>query len=86
MRDFRPEQGRFRNFERINAQHARTGKLVHGNGHMMMIESNSDAVAKLVLSWVQGRRRPAQDRRYAVGSEEEQAPLERRACAVEPVL
>jgi hypothetical protein len=28
----------------------------------------------------------AQDRRYAVGSEEEQAPLERRTCAVEPVL
>jgi hypothetical protein len=27
---------------------------VSGNGHMMMIESNSDAVAKLVLSWVQG--------------------------------
>ena len=27
---------------------------VSGNGHMMMIESNSDAVAKLVLSWVEG--------------------------------
>ena len=27
---------------------------VSGNGHMIMIESNSDAVAKLVLSWVQG--------------------------------
>jgi hypothetical protein len=30
---------------------------VSGNGHMMMIESNSDAVAKLVLSWVEGRER-----------------------------
>jgi hypothetical protein len=27
---------------------------VSGNGHMMMIESNSDAVAKLVLSCVEG--------------------------------
>ena len=25
-----------------------------GNGHMMMIESNSYGVAKLVLSWVEG--------------------------------
>jgi pimeloyl-ACP methyl ester carboxylesterase len=27
---------------------------VSGNGHMMMIESNSDAVAKLVMSWIEG--------------------------------
>ncbi len=27
---------------------------VTGNGHMMMIENNSDAIAKLVLSWVDG--------------------------------
>jgi pimeloyl-ACP methyl ester carboxylesterase len=27
---------------------------VSGNGHMLMIESNSDAVAKLILSWVEG--------------------------------
>ena len=27
---------------------------VSGNGHMMMIESNSDAVAKLVISWIEG--------------------------------
>jgi pimeloyl-ACP methyl ester carboxylesterase len=27
---------------------------VSGNGHMMMIESNSDDLAKLILSWVEG--------------------------------
>jgi hypothetical protein len=27
---------------------------VSGNGHMMMIENNSDEVAKLILSWVEG--------------------------------
>jgi hypothetical protein len=32
--------------------HARFGEP--RNAYMMMIESNSDAVAKLVLSWVQG--------------------------------
>jgi hypothetical protein len=26
---------------------------VSGNGHMMMIENNSDVVAKLVLTWVE---------------------------------
>lgn len=26
---------------------------ITGNGHMMMLESNSDAVAKLILSWVE---------------------------------
>ena len=25
-----------------------------GNGHMMMLENNSDALAKLILSWVEG--------------------------------
>ncbi|MCJ2071728.1 alpha/beta hydrolase [Methylobacterium sp. J-030] len=28
---------------------------IHGNGHMMMLESNSDAVADAILDWIVGR-------------------------------
>ena len=28
---------------------------VHGNGHMMMLETNSDAVADMLAGWLAGR-------------------------------
>ncbi len=28
---------------------------IHGNGHMMMLESNSDAVADAIVGWIESR-------------------------------
>jgi hypothetical protein len=32
---------------------------IHGNGHMMMMEKNSDAIAQVIVEWLDKNMRPA---------------------------
>lgn len=40
----------------VDAEHLQLGELgIHGNGHMMMMESNSDEVAAVLLAWLENK-------------------------------
>ena len=51
-----------RSFDWLNANGAKAdfiylGDLgITGNGHMLMLERNSDAVAQLIIDWIESQR------------------------------